>query len=252
MPALFVVGAPTVADAASRTGTDRSDRIVATQGDDVIRGLGGNDVIFAGKGNDRVDAGPGNDRIEGEDNRDQLNGGPGNDLIDGGDNDDTMLGGPGNDYLQGSSGDDRITGGAGQDTVLGGANTDIYTFQGRFGSDLVLERSGNKDILVFPDLSFAQVRAVKKGQNNVVLITPNGRVEIADQALKRCRKTNRGDSRIEGLVFKDGQAQVEGSTGNTIKLFRVNKINTTDCGGRFEVHLASANGDFTNPEDRNR
>jgi Ca2+-binding RTX toxin-like protein len=67
----------------------RNHRLVGTQGDDVILGLGGND---------RVRGGPGDDRLEGGSGDDELDGGAGVDLL---------IGGPGRDFLKVSPGRDR-------------------------------------------------------------------------------------------------------------------------------------------------
>ena len=96
-------------------GSDRGERILGTEGDDVIRcgsgndrvdGRGGDDVIFCGSGNDVVRGGSGNDRLYGESGDDALDGGSGNDLLSGGGGDDRLVGGPGRDSFEDGSGRD--------------------------------------------------------------------------------------------------------------------------------------------------
>ncbi|MEM8923530.1 MAG: calcium-binding protein [Actinomycetota bacterium] len=225
---LVVALAPIRADAATRTGTEGPDVLIGTSSPDRIDGRGGADRISAGRGQDIVFGGAGNDRIRSEKNNDVVNGGPGDDFIDGGRDDDRLLGGAGDDSIQGGSGDDRIEGGPGDDRLQGQANTDIYTFRGDFGSDLVIDSSGNKDLLVFPDVDFADARIVRKGADNVVIITPNGQVEIADQVMKKCERTRNGEPNIEGVKFRDTDAQI--ATGGTVRLFKVRSIAKTNCG----------------------
>jgi len=86
------------------TGSDRNDRIIGDEDDEIIfafakndhaEGRGGNDIIFGGRGNDRMFGG-GDDDI--------LIGGPGNDNMDGGDGRDVAV-------FAGEFADFRIKGG---------------------------------------------------------------------------------------------------------------------------------------------
>lgn len=83
------------------TGTARQDRLVGSDGSNVLNGLAGNDELFGGLGDDR------------------LEGGSGNDVLNGGAGSDRMLGGIGDDiYYVDSSGDIVIENpGEGTDTV---------------------------------------------------------------------------------------------------------------------------------------
>lgn len=82
-------------------GTQRSELIRGTKGDDVIFGLGGNDVI-QGKGGDDI-----------------LIGGTGNDVLKGGTGGDSLFGGPGDDVLKGDADADHFDGGPGRDQEIG-------------------------------------------------------------------------------------------------------------------------------------
>lgn len=154
-----------------------------------------------------------------------LRGGADNDRLEGKKGDDVLSGGGGNDRLFGRAGDDRLNGGTGNDRLSGGKNTDVFTFKGNFGNDRVFEKSGNKDVLVFPGVPFASATGRRVG-NDVVIITPNGNVRIINQAIKNCTKTDRDISRIEGIVFQDGNAEIKRKTG---ELVRTDKIKKSNC-----------------------
>ena len=72
-------------------GTDRNDRIIGSEDDDIIFGFAGNDRIEGRDGNDILFGGRGNDRLSGGPGDDILVGGPGNDQLDGGDGIDVAL-----------------------------------------------------------------------------------------------------------------------------------------------------------------
>lgn len=106
-------------------GTQKSDYLIGTSGNDLIYGLegsdyidgkGGNDCIIAGSGSDYVLAGTGDDLVYGDDGSDYLRGGSGNDELFGGNGSDALFGDGGNDVLSGGTGSDTAFGGSGQDT----------------------------------------------------------------------------------------------------------------------------------------
>ncbi|MCP5397078.1 MAG: hypothetical protein H6918_10195 [Sphingomonadaceae bacterium] len=80
-------------------GTEGTDYLDGTPGDDIINGLGGDDFIDAGEGNDTVHGGDGNDNVTG---------GVGNDTVYGDDGDDTVRSYAGTDMLYGGAGNDTI------------------------------------------------------------------------------------------------------------------------------------------------
>jgi hypothetical protein len=100
-------------------GTPGNDAIIATNGPQIIDGLGGDDAIVTGDFDDIVCGGPGNDVIATGKGKDKIYGGTGNDILDGGDD---------NDWIFGDAGDDHLGGGAGIDLCIGGGGND--TFQG--------------------------------------------------------------------------------------------------------------------------
>jgi hypothetical protein len=124
-------------------GSNKSESIVGTSGDDVIcaaggadliYGLGGddeiraglgNDIIYAGSGDDEVLGQAGDDIIYGSQGADDLNGGSGKDRVSGGQGEDMLEGGSGADNLSAGNGADLIDGGLGKDTILTGAGKDM-------------------------------------------------------------------------------------------------------------------------------
>ncbi len=117
---------------ATIVGTERSDTLHGTSGDDVIVAKGGNDVIRSYGGDDVVCGGPGNDRIAT------------------GAGADVAIGGPGNDSVSSSAGADRIVGGAGDETVdLRVTPGEPVTLLGGDGLDLLtLSVTGTEPVLV--------------------------------------------------------------------------------------------------------
>ncbi len=99
-------------------GSELADKIAGTKAADVIWAAGGNDRLNAGNGDDTVDGGMGND---------QLNGGNGNDLLVDLFGNNSLNGGAGHDNMRGSDGNDRLTGAAGRDILFGAGGDDIYS-----------------------------------------------------------------------------------------------------------------------------
>ena len=135
------------------TGTEASETIWGTYGDDVICAGGGNDTIHGLEGNDIIYGGAGNDTIFGQSGRDIIYGGAGSDtvfgqsgrdIIYGGAGDDDINAGAGNDTVFGQHGKDRINGLDGNDIIYGGAGND--TLWGTTGDDAIYGGAGD-DIL---------------------------------------------------------------------------------------------------------
>lgn len=130
-------------------GSDKSDLIIGSFGNDTIAGNGGDDLMFGlfgndkmsgGLGDDTIFAGGGHDIVEGGEGQDALYGNNGNDVIVGNRGDDKMFGGSGNDKLVWNNGDgsDLMNGGSGYDKV-----------QVNFNTDLVDNDLQNKDVAEF-------------------------------------------------------------------------------------------------------
>ena len=92
-------------------GTDGNDVICGFQGKDTIDGLGGDDIIFGGQGKDSIDAGDGADFVKAGNAKDQVVGGPGPDVLLGGNGRDTL-------NAEDEAGGDELDGGRGKDTCL--------------------------------------------------------------------------------------------------------------------------------------
>lgn len=99
------------------TGTNKSDTLNGTPGDDVICG---------GNGRDTINGRGGNDAIFGQNGKDVLNGDEGNDTVAGANGKDQVTGGAGLDALRGGNGRDRLNAqdGAPGDSVDGGLGPD--------------------------------------------------------------------------------------------------------------------------------
>lgn len=127
--------------------SERSETVLATGQDTVIRAMAGSDTVlgreaddrlFGGGGADTVSGGQGADRIWGGKGHDVLHGGSDSGDYSGGSNDsdilrgnggnDTLFGGRGDDTLNGGAGRDRIVGGDGSDVLTGGARADVFVF----------------------------------------------------------------------------------------------------------------------------
>lgn len=101
---------------------------------DPIEGTSGNDVLFGTEGDDVIEALDGNDLVYAKEGDDIVNGGEGVDYLFGQKGDDTLNGNGGSDYLRAGMGEDVINGGAGNDIIMGCYQADILT--GGDGSDI--------------------------------------------------------------------------------------------------------------------
>lgn len=105
-------------------GTENSERLRGTGGDDVICAYGGDDVIFGRGGDDTIYADAGDDEIHGGKGTDVIRGGAGGDAAEGGAQKDDLIGDGGKDLLLGGGASDRLLGGAGNDDLRGGKGRD--------------------------------------------------------------------------------------------------------------------------------
>lgn len=171
-------------------GTNNSDFIEGTIGDDRIFGLDSDDFLAGDEGNDFLAGGAGNDELEGDDGDDVLEGGSGDDHLDGDRGNDILRSGPGNDRLDGGEGDDLLEGGTG--------NTEYrYEMEGDdvIGHDVIHDTGGADviDINVFfsPNLGFT----AEQIDNDLKLtFSPIDSITINDWFLS-------DDNKIEQIVY---------------------------------------------------
>lgn len=152
------------------TGSNRSDRIVGSLANNVLRTTSGNDTVFGGGGNDvifdtggrcRLDGGAGNDAIHSTDFfADTVSGGAGNDNLMGSGAGDQLDGGLGNDRVVGRLGQDRLTGGAGFDRFV--FLSDLDSGRTRPTADIIADFSPAQDVI---DLAAIDARAGAVGNN---------------------------------------------------------------------------------------
>jgi Ca2+-binding RTX toxin-like protein len=119
--------------ACAATGNTYGSPIIGTNDSNRINGTPGNDLIFSLGGSDKVDGKGGNDCIVGGDGSDKLIGGSGLDVLIGGDDSDALEGGSESDKLYGDNGSDSLKGGSGNDFLYGGAQGD--SLKGESGDD---------------------------------------------------------------------------------------------------------------------
>jgi uncharacterized repeat protein (TIGR01451 family) len=104
----------------------RAGAITGTNASETLNGTAGDDIICGGNGRDTINGRGGNDVIFGQNGKDSLNGGEGNDSIIGGNGKDQITGGPGIDALRGGNGRDALNAqdGAPGDSIAGGLGQD--------------------------------------------------------------------------------------------------------------------------------
>lgn len=110
-------------------GTTGIDVLVGTDDAEVICGLGGADTIDAGS-RDRVLAGDGDDLVRTTGRDAVLEGGRGDDRLEGGAYADLLRGESGDDTISGGAGDDFLDGGSGTNTLAGGDGVDTCAHSG--------------------------------------------------------------------------------------------------------------------------
>ena len=117
------------------TGTESSETLFGTGGDDAVRADAGDDTVYGRGGDDLLHGDEGDDLLFGEDGDDELFGGAGEDALVGGEGDDILVGGPGFDVMEGDAGDDTFL------------VTDLY--------DHIHDSAGNDKAIV--SVSFAKI-----------------------------------------------------------------------------------------------
>jgi uncharacterized repeat protein (TIGR01451 family) len=104
----------------------RAGAIKGTNASETLSGTPGDDIICGGNGRDTINGRSGNDVIFGQNGKDVLNGDEGNDSIIGGNGKDRITGGSGIDALRGGNGPDILDAqdGAPGDSIGGGLGHD--------------------------------------------------------------------------------------------------------------------------------
>ncbi|WP_163832543.1 hypothetical protein [Spartinivicinus ruber] len=169
-----IIGADSRYKDSQGNSVDDKDKLIGTEGDDLIYGQSGVDEILAGEGDDDVFGGAGNDIIKGEDGFDSIEGGEGNDILLGGNGedaiegdlgDDIIIGGAESDELSGGEGNDIISGCDGRDSIYGGEGNDIFI--GGQGDDII-DLDGGDICIVSPDSDHDSLYGSKKGGDTVL------------------------------------------------------------------------------------
>ena len=159
-------------------GTDNSEQLLGTNGNDLINGDAGDDQIFGFTGNDT------------------LNGGAGNDYLAGGNGSGTNSG---NDIINGGAGDDTLSGEDGNDILNGGAGNDSYVYKVNQGIDVIDNSGGGTDVIFFQQIDKTQLTYHKEGNNLIILVDGdlNQQVKVKDHFLG-------SDQAIDYIVASDG------------------------------------------------
>jgi Ca2+-binding RTX toxin-like protein len=156
--ALLAVGlgltiTPAVADRIE--GGPRDNRLIGTNGRDLILGFKGDDDLYGRGGRDRLFGGPGYDR---------LYGGPRADYLWGAEGVDDLYGGPGRDELS-AAGIDTLKGGPGDDTLKAGITAGTTTaLYGGPGNDKLNMKKQVTTTFAYAD----------DGQYDVITCSPQG------------------------------------------------------------------------------
>ncbi len=122
-------------------GTSGNDLIFGGNGSDFIDGKGGNDCIVPGNGSSVVLGGSGDDVIVGGNSSDSINGEAGMDKIYGNNGSDYLVGGADADQIWGGNGSDLLSGDGGADKLYGEGGSDVTN--GGAGSDTCVAESKN-------------------------------------------------------------------------------------------------------------
>ena len=135
----------------------REDTVI----DDIIGG-GGSTVpneIFGTDRSDNIEGTAGDDIIFGGQRRDQLSGNSGN---------DQLFGEAGRDILRGGEGDDLLNGGASENNLFGSSGTDTFVIDPT-GDSRIRDFMVTEDLLgLTGGLTFGQLTITKRGQNALI------------------------------------------------------------------------------------
>ncbi len=120
-----------------RTFAAAADRLIGTDGRDVITGGKKNDTLFGNDDDDTIDGGTGDDKLFGGDGSDDLSGGEGNDTLTAGGPGDLAIPGGGvlGDFLRPGNGVDKVFGSSGADHFYLDASKPVGSNTGAAGDD---------------------------------------------------------------------------------------------------------------------
>jgi parallel beta-helix repeat protein len=153
-----------------RSGSNRSETLVAKGVNNKIYGLGGQDQITGAKGVDQIYGGNGNDRIWGRQGNDTLSGEAGNDQIWGDGSDDILYGGAGDDKLYGGAGSDWLYGGAGNDILVGNGGADVFVFDSEKGTKTIRDfKLGTDKIALDGGLALSDLSIRQRGNQSWIV-----------------------------------------------------------------------------------
>lgn len=111
----------------------------------------------------------GNDVLFGNDGEDKLFGNAGNDQLLGGNDHDRLYGGKGHDFLNGQAGDDLIEGGTGFNVLTGGQGRDTFVLSDGFGHDVIKDFESGQDRIWLDGLEFSHFEQGANGSTVVFL-----------------------------------------------------------------------------------
>lgn len=172
-------------------GSDFSDTIIGSNGDNWLNAGRGNDYVQGGDGNDSIFSG-GGDLLN-----DSLYGGNGNDRIRAAYGDDILDGGAGADILRGNLGADSLTGGAGADefvfSISSGLGDSTIT-----KTDLITDFNGLEDLIVLQSFEWSA---------NIVFL---GNAAFTATGVSEIRVVDdQGIQRIEVDIEGNGSADID-------------------------------------------
>ncbi|MDE5965451.1 MAG: hypothetical protein K2G89_01270, partial [Lachnospiraceae bacterium] len=148
------------------------------------------DIMYGGAGNDYLDGGAGDDEIYG---------GTGDDALYGSAGDDQIYGEEGDDMLYGGVGSDVLVGGTGNDTLSGEGGDDTYLFRLGDGKDVIEDRGGGIDRLIFGEGILPENLEVTRDQWAIYITNPANGDQVKLERIF-CDDKNM----IEEIWFADG------------------------------------------------
>jgi Ca2+-binding RTX toxin-like protein len=160
-----------------RSGSNRSETLVAKGVNNQIYGFGGQDQITGAKGVDQLYGGNGNDRIWGRQGNDTLYGEAGNDQIWGDGGDDILYGGAGDDKLYGGAGNDWLYGGTGNDNLVGNGGADVFVLDTTKGVKNIRDfKLGTDKIALDGGLALSDLTIRQRGNQSWIVDNSDNRV----------------------------------------------------------------------------